>query len=444
MTGCIGLRREDKNRWERRVPLTPSQIRPLVDEQGIEFVVQPSPIRVFTDDRYVEAGATVDEDLSRCRVVMAVKEIPERLLEAGRTYVYFSHTIKGQPYNMSMLARLMELGCTLVDYELIVDGSGRRTVFFGVHAGMAGMVETLVALGRRLAAEGMENPFERLRPPHEYPDLAAVERSVASVGEEIARAGLPGAISPLVFGFAGYGNVSRGAQRILDLLPVEQVAVEDLASIGEPPGPSRRVVHKVVFEERHMVAPVEAGRDFVLDEYYEHPERYRGVFEEHLPHLDVLVNCIFWTERYPRLVTRQGVARLAQESTPRLRVIGDVSCDIDGAVEFTVKATMPDEPCFTWNPRDDGVVDGIRSDGIVVMAVDNLPCELPREASESFGEALTGLVPPMARADWTRDVTDLGLPREIEDAIIVHRGALRPRFEYLESIVDEHGRGKKE
>lgn len=177
-----------------------------------------------------------------------------------------------------------------------------------------------------------------------------------------------------------------------------------------------------------MVEPLSGSFD--LQDYYDRPERYRGVFERHLPHLDVLVNCIFWTDRYPRLVTKQQARELQ-----RLRVVGDISCDIQGAVEFTLKATQPDEPCFTYEPRDGSVSDGVGSPGIVVMAVDNLPCELPREASVSFSEALRDLVPAIARADWSRELDDIDLPAAVRDAVIVHRGKLLPRFRYLEEAL---------
>ena len=424
----MGIRREDKNRWEARAPLTPGEVERIGRESGTRFVVQPAAIRAFADADYAQAGATIGEDLSDCNAVLAVKEIPEDLFRPGGAYVFFSHTIKAQPYNMAMLARLMELGCTLIDYELIVDDEGRRTVFFGVHAGLAGMVETLVALGQRLAAEGLESPFSSLGQPVEYEDLEAVKRAVAAAGERIAGTGMPPGCAPFVFGFAGYGNVSRGAQEILDLLPVIEIDPEDLAGLDGRPDVSDRHVYKVVFREEHMVEPL-AG-SFDLQEYYDHPERYRGTFQRHLPHLDVLVNCIFWTDRYPRLVTRAAAAGLE-----RLRVIGDISCDIDGGVEITVKATLPDVPCFTYDPATGSVTDGVQPRGIVVMSVDNLPCELPREATRSFSDALAGLVPAIASADWSRDIDELGLPRAIRDAIIVHRGRLVPRWTGLEEAV---------
>jgi saccharopine dehydrogenase (NAD+, L-lysine-forming) len=131
MTTCIGVRREDKSRWERRVPVTPEDARRLKEKHGIEVWVQPSPIRVFSEEEFAQAGAAVQEDISACPVVFALKEMPLDFFEPGRTYVFFSHTIKGQPYNMPMLKKMLELGCTLIDYEKVTAENGRRLIFFG-------------------------------------------------------------------------------------------------------------------------------------------------------------------------------------------------------------------------------------------------------------------------------------------------------------------------
>ena len=147
MKRVIGIRREDKNEWERRVPLIPADVDQLAKEHKIEFVVQPSPIRIFKNEEYHSAGATISEDLATCSAVFAVKEIPEELFQEGKTYIFFSHTIKGQEHNMPMLKKMMEKKCQLIDYEKVADDKGRRLIFFGNFAGYAGMIDTLWALG---------------------------------------------------------------------------------------------------------------------------------------------------------------------------------------------------------------------------------------------------------------------------------------------------------
>jgi alpha-aminoadipic semialdehyde synthase len=430
MSPPIGIRREDKSRWERRVPLIPADLPALRDTHGLQFLVQPSPIRAYTDEEYRAAGAGVSEDLGPASIILAVKEIPEALLEPGKTYVYFAHVIKGQAYNMPMLRRLLDLGCSLVDYEKIADDQDRRLIFFGRHAGCAGMIETLWGLGQRLAADGVDTPFARVKHAYEYRDLGAAKSHLRELGEEIARDGLPAALSPLVIGFAGYGNVSQGAQEVLDSLPVGDISVQGLPLAAA--GKARKHLIKVVFKEEHMVEPVDPGGRFDLLDYYENPAGYRGRFEEHLPHLDVLVNAIYWEERYPRLVTREWArSQYSKEPPPRLKVIGDISCDIEGSVELTLKVTEPDSPCFVYDPAEDAVHDGVSGRGPAIMAVDNLPCELPVEASQLFSSKLREMVPDLVAADWKSDFEQLKLPDYLKKAVITHKGRLTPAYEHL-------------
>src|SRR4030043_2363614 len=171
MEVSIGIRREDKNRWERRSPIIPDHVKQLIREHNFHFVVQPGSIRVFSESEYKNAGADISEDLSTCSAIFAVKEIPQNLILKNKVYIFFSHTIKGQSYNMSMLQKLLDQKCTLIDYELIVDKTGRRLVFFGNYAGLAGMIDSFWALGQRLHVEGFTTPFLNIQPAHKFTDL---------------------------------------------------------------------------------------------------------------------------------------------------------------------------------------------------------------------------------------------------------------------------------
>jgi len=435
MRQVIGIRREDKNRWERRAPLVPADIKRLVREQGFEFIVQPSPIRIYRDEQFAGAGCELNPDLSRAGVIFAIKEIPLDLLEQDKTYVFFAHVIKGQEHNMPLLQRLLELNCTLIDYERIVDEKNRRLVFFGRQAGQAGMIETLHALDRRLRWEGFDSPFQGVKPAYNYPDLAHAKSALQEMGLSV-RAGLDPDLCPLVIGFAGYGNVSQGAQEVFDLFPHEEIAPEDLAQLGTRK-PTREKLFKVVFKEEHLVVPIDAGEDFALADYYQNPERYRSRFADYLPQLTALVNCIYWTPRYPRLVTRAVARRLWSAGERSLRVIGDISCDIGGSIEFTYKATEPDQASFVYDPIADTYKDGVEGRGIAVMAVDNLPCELPRDASDYFSATLRAFAPSLAAADFSRPFAELGLPPELMRAVIAHRGALTQEYRYLEDFLPD-------
>ncbi len=260
----IGIRREDKNRWERRVPLAPGDVAALRAAHDLEFVVQPSPIRVFADAEYAEAGARVEEDLSRAGIVVAVKEIPLELLRERTTYLFFSHTVKGQRYNMPLLQRILDLGATLIDYERIVNEQNRRLIFFSLHAGYAGMVETLGALGRRLEAQGRATALADLRPAHEYGELDAMKAHLREVGARLAAAA--GDEPPLVVGLAGYGNVAAGCREMLACLPAREVAVADLSSEAERPAREAGPLLAVTFREEHMVEPRSSEAQFVLQD----------------------------------------------------------------------------------------------------------------------------------------------------------------------------------
>lgn len=432
----VGIRREDKSIWERRVPVVPGDVGELTRRHGIEVVVQPSETRVFDDQEFARVGAQVREDLSDCDVVLAVKEIPPELFLPGTIYVFFAHVIKGQPYNMPMLQRLLDLGCVLIDYEKVTDDKGRRLIFFGRHAGWAGMLDTLWALGQRLEWEGVPNVFAPISQAHTYPCLEAAQEAVRRVGERIRAEGIPNRLAPLVVGFAGYGNVSQGAQDIFDLLPFEELAPADLPDLDRGK-PNPHTLYKVVFKEEHMVVPVDPAGGFVLRDYYEHPEKYTSRFSGYLPHLTVLVNGIYWEARYPRLVTKAALRELfTGPARPRLRVIGDISCDVEGAIECTVRCTEPGSPVFVYNPLTGAAVDGYAGEGVVVMAVDILPSELPREASNDFSAVLKEYVPAIATADYTVPFDQLALPPEIKRAVVVYQEELTPDYRYLTQYLD--------
>ncbi|MBW2059033.1 MAG: hypothetical protein JRH07_06215 [Deltaproteobacteria bacterium] len=443
MKPTIGVRREDKSIWERRVPLTPEDARDLQARYGVRVIVQTSSNRVFTDRDYVRAGVEVQEDLSEASTIVAVKEIPLGIFESGKTYVFFAHVIKGQPHNMAMLQRMMELGCNLIDYEKVTDDQGRRLIFFGRHAGLAGMIDTFWAYGQRLRWEGIPNPFMQLRQAHRYRDLNQAMAALAQVRREIETDGLPAVITPLVVGIAGYGNVSSGVQELLACLPVVEIAPEEVAGLGVGIEASRHVLYKTVFKEEDMVEPVAPDGRFELQDYYRHPEKYRSRFEAYLPHLSILVNAIYWDKMYPRLVTKEYVRRAYRDKrSPKLRVIGDISCDIEGAVEVTVRATDPGNPVFVYDPETDQTRPGYQGPGPVVMAVDILPSELPRESSVEFSRVLKTYIPAIAQADFSVPFDRLDLPPEIKRALILHQGKLTPPYRYLEGFLGRGGGNK--
>lgn len=432
MSHIIGIRREDKNKWEKRVPLTPDDLKELKDDYDIQAFIQPSDIRAFTAEEYKKSGAVFQEDLSDASIVFGVKEIPSHFFQKNKTYVFFSHTIKGQGYNMPMLHRMMELGCNLIDYEKIADEKNRRLVFFGRFAGFAGMVDSLWALGKRLNWKGVKNPFSEIQKTIEYNSLEEIKDHLKRIGKKIEQEGFPEIITPVVVGFAGYGNVSQGAQEILDFLPVKEIRPNQIEAIHD--NYSNKLIYKVVFREEDIVEPVFSEAVFNLQEYYNSPHIYRSVFEQYIRKLSVLMNCIYWDERYPRLITKEFLEENFTGEM-KLQVVGDISVDINGAIEFTEKTTNPDAPVYVYNPIREDIIEGYVGSGVAVVAVDNLPCELPKDSSEAFSKNLLPFVPDVAKADYTVPFNMLKLPPEVKKAVILYHGKLTPEYEYINKFL---------
>lgn len=435
MKAVIGIRHEDKYLMERRTPITPSHAEKLIKEHGLEIQVETSPKRVFPDDEYSAVGAKVVKDLKTASVIFGVKEIPATAFENDKTYVFFSHVIKGQSYNMPMLKKMMEMGCNLIDYERIVDDQEKRLIFFGKFAGLAGMINSLWSMGQRLKELGYaDNPFLGIKQSYQYASLKEAKEAVSAAGRKIAEDGLPEELQPLTIGFTGYGNVSIGAQEIAHLLPSKEITPEQLLKLNNRKNHPNNIIYKVVFKEEH-ISRRKDGSSFDLQDYYRHPEKYKNDFEQYIPHLTILMNCMYWDARYPRIVTKQYIKGLFAAGNPKLTVIGDVTCDPDGSIEFTHKGTEIEDPVFVYNPDHDTPAMGFKGHGMLVMAVDILPSELPMDSSMAFADALFPFVKAIAEADYETPTSELQLPSAIKKALILHKGKLTPAYEYIQEYL---------
>ena len=431
MTKLIGIRHEDKYAMERRAPLTPKHVKRLTDQEKLDILVQTSDKRIFTDEEYRKAGAKIGGDLKNCDVIFGVKEIPDDFFEPKKTYVFFSHVIKGQSYNMPMLKRMMELKCNLIEYEKVVDEQDNRLIFFGRHAGLAGMINSLWSLGLRLQDYGFENEFTNLKQAKDYDSLKEAKEAISDVGRAIAEKGIPLELSPFVVAFTGYGNVSQGAQEILSWLPVKEITPEKLLTLESRKNLPNNLIYKVVFREDDLVERID-GQPFELQDYYTHPENYRSKFEQYLPSISMLINCVYWDPKYPRLVAKKAVKKLYASGRPKLTVIGDISIDVEGSIECALKPATIEKPIYVYDPETETISDGHDKEGLLMMAVDILPAELPRDASESFGDVLINFIKPIAEADFNKTYDELNLPRAIKKGLILLNGKLTPEYKYLE------------
>lgn len=435
MSLSIGIRHEDKYLMELRAPLAPRHVKWLVEHQKIDVIVQTSPKRIYTDDEYKRVGAKISKELKDCSVVFGVKEMPEEFFEPEKTYVFFAHVIKGQSHNMDMLRRMMALKCNLIDYERIIDEQGKRLIFFGKYAGMAGMINSLWALGLRLKEFGYDAKSIRIKQAHHYHSLEEAKEDISRVGQLIAERGIPEELRPFTIGFTGYGNVSQGAQEICGLLPVKEISPEKLIQLKNRKELPNNIVYKVIFKEEHIARPNDPSAEFDLQDYYSHPENYHGVFEKYLPHLSMLINCIYWDARYPRLLTKQYLKKAYAKGNPKLIVVGDLSCDVEGSVECTLKPTTIEDPLFVYDPETEVIRMGHEGPGLLEMAVDILPSELPRDATTGFGDVLVNFVKPIAVADYSLSYEELDLPKSIKKGLILHNGEFTPPFEYIKQYL---------
>ncbi len=438
MSAKIGIRHEDKYQMEHRTPLSPNHVQKLIKEHELKIIIQSSDKRVFTNQEYKKAGAMVAKSLTDCSVIMGVKEIPEEAFEPKKTYIFFSHVIKGQDYNMPMLRKMMELQCNLIDYEKIADEKNRRLIFFGRHAGLAGMINSFWSLGQRLYLQGYkDNPFVHIKQAHKYNSLEDAAKAIKEAGKQISEKGVQPRFAPITIGITGYGNVAKGAQEIIDMLPVSKITPKELLALKEePPADPEHQIFKIIFKEQHISKPKDVLKAFDLQDYYENPAKYENNFEQYIHHLTILMNCMYWDDRYPRIFTKDYAFKLWREGDAKIKVVGDVTCDPDGSIELTHKGTAIEDPVFVYNPRTGKASMGFHGDGILIMAVDILPSELPRDSSEAFGDALIEYIKPIADADFSVAFNDLKLPDPIKKAMILHKGKLTPDYEYINQYLD--------
>lgn len=457
----IGVLREAYSKWERRAPLTPAHVG-RATANGLRVLVQPCTKRVFSDAEYAAAGAQIVEDLSPATAILGVKQPMLGSLLPERTHMFFSHTIKGQPENMPLLDEALAKRVRMIDYECVRENgseSGPRLIAFGEFAGKAGLISGLRGLGLRLLALGHSSALLGIGPPHSYLTYSDARRALGIAGRQIAEHGLPTRYAPMVIGVIGQGNVARGAIDAIEALDgegiesswatssakggdrvVEWVGVEDLAALSVlagTPGPHQHKVYCVRLGVSDIVARSDGGR-FDKAEYYSQPELYAPVFHRLIaPHVSMLVTTMYWDRRFPRLLTSEQLRELGSDDERRLLAVADLTCDVNGAVEALTRISTIDDPFYMYDTRSghEGVR-GVDGPGIVMLGVDILPAELPREASAHFGDCLLPFLGPLASYNPCANTmtSRATLPPELEAATITAGGRLRPSFKYIDGM----------
>jgi len=391
----IGVLREEKNPPDKRVPLTPLICSDLVvKNNNLEIVVQPSKIRCYSDEEYTAFGVTLQEDLSDCDVLMGVKEVPAEKLIPGKKYFFFSHTIKKQSHNQKLMKALIEKKIQMIDYETLTDKNHNRIIGFGRYAGVVGAYNGILGYG-------LKYDLFRIKPAHLCRDRAEME-------EELKRVKLPN----IKIALTGGGRVANGAIETLSALRIRKVTPEEflLMSFREP-----------VYCQLNPRDYVERPNDhnFDLNDFFQHPEHFVSKFPAFTKVTDLFISAHYWDPRSPKMFTVADI----REKDFHISVIADITCDMDGSVPSTIRASTIPQPFYGYNMRTNKEDLPFNKETICVMAVDNLPCELPRDASDDFGKDLAERVIPNVIGNDTEQV--------IERASICKNGKLGASFEYL-------------
>lgn len=445
VTGVLAIRRETINVWERRAPLSPLHVRKLVKD-GIKVIVQPSNRRAYNMNEYAKVGAVIQEDISEASLVMGVKSVPIDLLLPDKTYAFFSHTIKAQEANMPLLDAILEKNIRLIDYEKMVDEKGNRTVAFGVYAGVSGMLNILHGLGLRLLALGHHTPFMYIGPSHNYRNTEQARQAVRDAGYEIALDRMPKSLGPLVFVFTGSGNVSQGAQQVFQEFPHEYIEPEHLPKVAKH-GATNKLYICVARREHHYVR--KDGGKFDSEEFDQHPSRYASTFATAIaPYASVIINGIYWAPTAPRLITIPEAKNLLRpQSFPwipssagcpqlphRLIAICDISADPGGSIEFMNECTTIDKPFCLYDADQNKETDSFAGKGVLICSIDNMPAQIPKEATDFFGRLLLPYVKDMLMSDATKPFSDYNVNPEVKNAVIASNGQLTPNHEYITDL----------
>ena len=395
----IGIIREGKVPVDHRVPLTPEQAREVMDTfPEVTVVAQSSDVRVFKDEEYTKMGVEVVKSLADCQIIFGVKEVSIPDLLSDKTFFFFSHTIKEQAYNRDLLRAVMERNITLVDYEPLTDDKGIRVIAFGRWAGIVGAYNGLLTYGRRYKL------FD-LRPVNTCFGLEDLKT-------EYEKIQLP----KIKIVVTGGGRVAKGAMEVLLGAGIRKVTPAEFADRFDEP----------VFAQLNTrdYNSHKSGQEFNRHEFYDHPERYKGDFLKY-SQAELLIACAFWNPEAPVLFTKED----AMASSFGIKVIADITCDIEGSIPSTKRSTTIDDPIYDYNPEEDMEEPALSDEAnITVMAVDNLPCELPRDASNSFGRELIDNVLPHLLGDDSEEV--------IKRATITKDGKLTEAYSYLQGYVD--------
>ncbi len=396
----FGLIKERKNPPDRRVVLSPKACKAVIDKFPDAIVeVESSDVRTFKDIAYENEGIKVTDDISNCDVLLGVKEVPLESLIPNKKYFFFSHTIKKQPYNRKLLQVILEKNIELYDHEVITEKSGKRLVAFGRYAGIVGAYNGLRALGLK-------------RNLYEIPKAETLtdQKELIDVLNQIK-------LPPVKIVLSGKGRVGNGAREMLDAMNIKEVSVEEYLN-DDFKEPVYCQIDVLDYSKRSD------GKTIDANDFFQNPSDYKSNFMRFCEVSDFYIAGHFYGDGAPYLFTRED----AKSSKFKIKVIADISCDIDGPVATTIRASTIANPIYGYNALKEEETDFKDNKAIAVMAVDNLPCELPKDASDGFGENFVKHVIP---SFFNNDKDGI-----LERARMTQNGKLTQRYLYLQDYVE--------
>lgn len=398
----IGLIREGKIPPDKRVAFTPLQAQEIQQRfKGVDIICQQSDVRAFRDEEYTELGIKVSADVTACDILLGIKEVPITNLIPDKTYLFFSHTLKKQPYNKQLLQEVLKKRIMLIDYEALKDRLGNRLVAFGRYAGIVGAYNALWTYGKRFDLFSLRRAFECY-------DINDLKR-------ELRKVQLP----PIKIILTGAGRVAKGSMETLDTANIRKVKAQDFLeqTFTEP------VYVQLSSGDYHRR---KEGGSFNRDEFHKYPERYDTNFRAFAAVADMLIAGAYWNPKAPVLFTPQDM----NSHSFKIKIVADITCDINGSIPSTKKASTIVDPVYDYDPYTDSIQPPLSDDKFVtVMAIDNLPCELPRSASEEFGRDLIDRILPALIGNDNEEV--------IRRATLTQDGKLTEPFKYLEDYVSK-------
>jgi len=396
----IGVIKEGKIPPDERVPLSPTQCKEIIENfPKVEIIVQKSDVRRFKDEEYQELGINVVDSVADCDVLMGVKEVPIEQLIPNKTYFYFSHTTKKQPYNRNLLKAMLAKNITMVDYEGLTNAKGLRLIGFGKYAGIVGCYNSFYAYGKKSGVYDLKRAYQCF-------DRAEMEA-------ELHKIKLPNNYKIII---TGGGRVAHGIIEILEKLAIKKVSPNDILN-----NTYNQPVYAQLLVDNYNKR--KDGQPFKRSDFYKDPTPFESSFMLFAKVADMYISGHFWDSKSPFIFTRED----AKSPDFKIKVIGDISCDIDGPVASTLRPSTIKEPLYGYCPEKESEVDFNDKNAITVMAVDNLPCELPKDASADFGREFIDKVLPHLIKD-TENV--------IDRATICKNGELTTHHEFLRDYVN--------